>query len=400
MGPRHICLVTETFTPEINGVANTLANLCRELRMAGHQLSVVRPFHRGESRQGEGSFEGERHHRVRGLPLPGYPELRFGWPSRRRLRAAWKKNRPEAVYIATQGPLGWIALSLARQMGIPALSGFHTNFHQYSRYYGAGFLESLIRRYLVAFHNRCGATLAPTARVCRELERWGIGNVHCWSRGVDSRNFHPARRSNELRSQWRVNESQLAVLYVGRLAAEKNLAQAISTFERLKAIHPGARFILVGDGPLREKLQRTHPNYLFCGIQTGDALARHYASADIFLFPSQSETFGNVVLEAMASGLGVVAFDHAAAHEHIDDGINGRKLAMDDGEEFSLAAMSLADQPTLLSAVRSRAREHAESLDWALLARSFEQHLFNEPQEAIDNGTEQSVAGFQSHRSV
>jgi glycosyltransferase involved in cell wall biosynthesis len=109
----------------------------------------------------------------------------------------------------------------------------------------------------------------------------------------------------ELRFQWSVNERQLAVLYVGRLAAEKNLAQAISTSERLKLIHAGARFILVGDGPLREKLQHTHPDYLFCGIQTGEALARHYASADIFLFPSQSETFGNVVLEAMASGLGV-----------------------------------------------------------------------------------------------
>lgn len=394
MGPRHICLVTETFPPEVNGVANTLANLARELRMAGHQLSIVRPFQRGEPRKDQSSLDDEHHQRVRGWPLPGYPELRFGWPSRRRLRATWKKHRPDAVYIATQGPLGWIALGLARQMGIPTLSGFHTNFHQYSRYYGAGFLEGIIRRYLVAFHNRCGATLAPTTTVCRELANWGIGHVHCWSRGVDSRNFHPEHRSSELRARWGLDERQLAVLYVGRLAAEKNLAQAISAFERLKVMHPSARFILVGDGPLREKLQRTHPDYLFCGTQTGDALARHYASADLFLFPSQSETFGNVVLEAMASGLGVVAFDHAAAHEHIQDGINGRKLAMDDGEGFSLAAMSLADQPTLLGTVRHRAREHAESLDWAVLARSFEQHLFRGPQETIDNDTEQSYAGL------
>ena len=394
MGPRHICLVTETFPPEVNGVANTLANLSRELRMAGHQLSIVRPFQRGEPRKGPGGFGDEHHHRVRGWPLPGYPELRFGWPSRRRLRAAWRKSRPDAVYIATQGPLGWIALGLARQMGIPTLSGFHTNFHQYSRYYRAGFLEGIIRRYLVAFHNRCGATLAPTTTVCRELENWGIGHVHCWSRGVDSRNFNPHRRSGELRARWGVGERQLAVLYVGRLAAEKNLAQAISTFERLKVMHPGARFILVGDGPLREKLQRSHPDYLFCGTQTGEALARHYASADLFLFPSQSETFGNVVLEAMASGLGVVAFDHAAAHEHIHDGTNGRKLAMEDTEGFSLAAMSLADQPTLLGRLRSSAREHAESLDWAVLARSFEQHLFREPQESLDNDTEQSYAGL------
>ena len=394
MGPRHICLVTETFPPEVNGVANTLANLSRELRMAGHKLTIVRPWQRGEPGTGHGGFDDEQHHRVRGWPLPGYPELRFGWPSRRRLRALWKKRRPEAVYIATQGPLGWIALSLARQMGIPTLSGFHTNFHQYSRYYGASFLEGVIRRYLVAFHNRCGATLAPTSTVCRELESWGIANVQCWSRGVDSRNFHPRHRSAALRAQWGLDERQLGVLYVGRLAAEKNLAQAISAFERLKVMHPGARFILVGDGPLRDRLQRAHPDYLFCGTRTGEALAQHYASADLFLFPSQSETFGNVVLEAMASGLGVVAFDHAAAHEHIQDGINGRKLAMDDSEGFSLAAMSLADQRTRLDKVRTQAREHAESLDWAVLARSFEQHLFRQPQETPENGAEQSYAGF------
>lgn len=393
----RICLVTETFAPEVNGVANTLANLCRELRSSGHDLVVIRPVQRNEPCGDAQSAYGERHQRVRGCPLPGYPELRFGWPSRRRLRRLLKKERPQAIYIATQGPLGWMTASLASELGIRTVSGFHTNFHQYSRYYGASFLEPVIRHYLVAFHNRTGVTLAPTKRVCREIENWGIANVFRWSRGVDSRLFHPDARSVRLRRLWDIDATGPAVLYVGRLAAEKNLMQAVATFERLRSVHPSARFILVGDGPLREKLQRQHPDYHFCGTQTGAALARHYASADLFLFPSQSETFGNVVTEAMASGLAVVAFDHAAAHEHIQHGITGMAVDPDNSEGFSHAALSLADQPTLLKTIRRCARQHAETLDWAVLSHTFEQHLFLATTGETQNGSEQSVAGFQSH---
>lgn len=397
MGSRRICLVTETFAPEVNGVANTLANLCRELRQAGHDVSIVRPIQRDEPADGHPAAHGERHYRVTGWPLPGYPALRFGWPSRRRLRAVLKRERPQAVYIATQGPLGWIAAGLARELATPSISGFHTNFHQYSRYYGAGFLETVIRRYLVAFHNRTGATLAPTDSVCREIQGWGIRNVCLWSRGVNSRLFNPCKYSPRLRSLWDVSDSAPVVLYVGRLAAEKNLDQAVTTFERIKHFNPGARFILVGDGPLRERLQRQHPDYRFCGTQTGEALARHYASADIFLFPSQSETFGNVVTEAMASGLAVVAFDDAAAHEHIENGITGMAPAPEDSEGFSRAALALSNQPTLLKCIRQRARHYAEQLDWAVMSRSFEQHLFRGIGEETEDGPRQSVARIQPH---
>ncbi|TVP59171.1 MAG: glycosyltransferase family 1 protein [Halomonadaceae bacterium] len=388
--PARIAIVTETFAPEVNGVANTLKHLCMGLMAAGHTLDLVRPRQQGEPAEGHPSLTS--HCLVtRGLPLPGYPDLRFGLPASRQLRARWQSRRPDAVYIATQGPLGWSALKVARALKIPVTTGFHTNFQQYSRFYRAGFLESLIRRYLVNFHNRSQRTLVPTRSMQQTLKDWGIRQVGLWSRGVDCQQFSPWHRSDDLRRPWRLQEGGLAVIYVGRLAAEKNLSLAVASFERLQAIHRNARFILVGDGPLRQGLQARHPDYLFAGMQTGSALATYYASGDIFLFPSQSDTFGNVVTEAMASGLGVVAFDDAAAREHIHSGSNGLKVPLHDSEGFIHAAMRLADQPSLLQRVRQGARQTALTLDWQDVTDSFARQLLTPPPEARRHGTKQSI---------
>lgn len=393
MPEQHIALVTETFPPEINGVAGTLGNLCRELARRGHRLTIIRPDQRNEPPRGHTPLFGERTLRVRGLPLPGYPELRFGLAARRRLRRLWRHSPPDAVYVATQGPLGWSAVAVSRELGIPCLSGFHTNFHQYSSYYRAGFLEPLIRRYLVAFHNRTGATLAPTTDLCHQLADWGIRNTHCWSRGVDSQLFRPARRSHSLRKQWGADDAPV-VLYVGRLAAEKNLMQAVTTFERLRDCHPCARFVLVGDGPMRRSLEQAHPAFIFPGARRGQDLARHFASADIFLFPSESDTFGNVVTEALASGLAVVAFDQAAAREHIRHRVNGMKVAPGDREGFTTAALELADRRGFRRQIGDSARAHAETLDWSVLAERFEQVLLGPTEEAARHESATPVAGI------
>ena len=393
MQEQHIALVTETFPPEINGVAGTLGNLCRELARRGHRLTLIRPHQRDEPPGGHNPLFGERTLRVRGLPLPGYPTLRFGLGARRRLLRLWRQKPPDAIYVATQGPLGWSAVAAARELGLPCLSGFHTNFHQYSSYYGAGFMEPLIRSYLVAFHNRTGATLAPTTRICDQLSGWGVHNTHCWSRGVDSQLFSPDRRSRVLRAQWNAGNAPV-VLYVGRLAAEKNLMQAVSTFERLRDCHPSARFVLVGDGPLRQTLERAHPEFIFRGTRRGVDLARHYASADIFLFPSESDTFGNVVTEALASGLAVVAFDQAAAREHIRHRVHGMKAPPGDTEGFTAAALELADRPGFRRQIGGNAREHAQTLDWSVLAERFEQLLLEPTEEAAQHDATPPVAGL------
>lgn len=308
---------------------------------------------------------------MRGMPLPRYRELQIGLPSATLLRTNWAERRPDQVYIATQGPLGWSAQRVAKKLAIPVCAGFHTNFQTYSRYYGLGFMQRFITLYLRLFHNRADLTLVPTQRMQEHLLSLGIPQTAVWSRGVDSGQFSPGLRDPALRQAWGIEEQDLAVLYVGRLAAEKNLRQASATFDRLLAIHPRARLVLVGDGPLRAGLAQRYPDYIFCGMQTGTRLAQHYASGDLLLFPSKTDTFGNVVIEAMASGLPVVAYHDGAAAEHIDDGVSGLTVALDDDEAFTRAALRLAERPSLRSRMGKAARLEALSLSWSRLVEQF-----------------------------
>ncbi|SDX25318.1 glycosyltransferase family 4 protein [Marinobacter mobilis] len=391
---RHIVVVSETFPPEINGVANTLRHLCQGLLKQGHRISVVRPRQRHESTgnvtsAGQALFTDE--HLVAGTPLPGYPDLRFGLTRSARLTRLWKRTRPDAIYVATQGPLGVAAVSAARQLGIPVSSGFHTNFHTYSRYYGAGFLEKLLCGYGRWFHNRTAITLVPTRKMQTVVNAMGVHPTGLWSRGVDCNRFNPHKRDDALRASWNVEANDRVVLYVGRLASEKNLQMAATCFERIRNLHPRTRFVLVGDGPLRKRMAERHPDYIFCGMQRGEDLARHYASGDIFLFPSKTDTFGNVVTEAMASGLAVVAYDDAAASEHISHEGNGMKADLTDDDGFIDAALKLVDQPTLLNRIRAQARLDALDLNWHVQIEQFEQLVLNQKHRVKYHATKQSI---------
>ena len=374
---RRITVVSETFAPEINGVANTLKYLCRGLSANGHKVQVVRPVQKQDRMATPAPTDEPRLFddlvTVSGLPLPGYTALQFGLTRQKHLLSLWQQQRPDLVYVATQGPLGVAAVTVARKLGIPVCSGFHTNFHSYSRHYHAAFLERLLKRYGRWFHNRTALTLVPTRRMAAQVDAMGIHPIGLWSRGVDCRQFSPHRRDQELRTSWGLQPQDRAVLYVGRLASEKNLQLAVSCFERIRALHPRARFVLVGDGPQRKRLQQKHPDYVFCGVQKGDDLARHYASGDLFLFPSKTDTFGNVVTEAMASGLAVVAFDDAAASEHLRHRENGMMARLDDDEAFVEHALTLAQQNTLLANIRHQARLDALDLDWDSQVEQFEQ---------------------------
>jgi glycosyltransferase involved in cell wall biosynthesis len=366
---RHICVVTETYPPELNGVALTLARLAEELRRQGHAVSVVRP------RQLDVDAHGPSRDRsvtlVPGIPLPGYRGLRFGLPARGLLMRSWLERRPHVVYVATQGPLGWAALRAARRLEIPLFSGFHTNFHSYSKHYHAGWLSYPILRYLRSFHNRTSGTLVPTVDLRDRLLAGGIRNVEVLDRGVDARLFAPARRSAALRRAWRAAEKDLVAIYVGRVAPEKNLGLAIDSYRAMQRLDPSAKFVVVGDGPQRAALQKKHPDLIFCGEQTGERLAQHYASADVFLFPSETETFGNVTLEAMASGLAVIAYDYAAAGLHIRDGDSGVLVPLGQSRAFVDAAARLAGERHWLPGMKLRARAHAASLDWREVVERF-----------------------------
>ncbi|HEY9198352.1 MAG TPA: glycosyltransferase family 1 protein, partial [Gammaproteobacteria bacterium] len=340
MSALHIALVTETYAPEINGVAMTLSRWVDGLQARGHSLEVWRPQPLLDSPPHLNGTLTE--HRVRGFSLPMYPELRIGIPSGARLAAHWRTRRPDLLYIATEGPLGWSALRAARRLGIPIVSGFHTRFDHYTGHYHLGLFMPLVRGYLRRFHRATALTLAPTPQLCRALEDDGFGRMAVVPRGVDTALYAPERRNGALRARWGVVEDQLAVLYVGRLAAEKNLTETLRSFRALQTLRPDARLILVGDGPLRAALEQAHPDLIFAGMQHGTALAEQYASADLFLFPSLSETFGNVTLEAMASGLPVIAFEDAAAAMHMRHRDNGMLIPKQEPALFAEAARELA----------------------------------------------------------
>ncbi len=360
----HFAIVTETYPPEVNGVALTVQGLENGLRQRGHAVSVVRPRQAGDAAQGGDTLL------VRGASLPRYPGLKFGLPATGRLLAEWKDSPPDAIYVATEGPLGWSALRTARRLGIPAAAGFHTRFDEYMRDYGLGFLQHAALRWMRHFHNRADATLVPTRELEDFLHARGFRHVVRLARAVDAQHFSPLRRDDALRAGWGLAPDDLAVIHVGRIAAEKNLHLAVWAFNAIRSRHPRARFVWVGDGPLRERLARENPHFVFCGVQRGESLARHFASGDLFLFPSRSETFGNVTLEAMASGVPTVAFDYGAAREHLHDGVHG--AAVDGDEAFIAAALRLAGSATLRRTMGEAASEAMRALRPEQIAADFD----------------------------
>ena len=351
----------------------TLGRLVDGLLQRGCTVNVFRPRQALDQAARRNGHYAE--HLLAGMQVPMYRQLRFGLPATGRLQSRWRKHRPDAVYVATEGPLGWSAVSAAEKLGIPTLSGFHTNFHTYSRHYRLRLLEPLILRYLRTLHRRTGCTLVPTTALAQQLRAQAFGCVEVLQRGVDSTLFNPAQRSEALRRQWGVKSGQLVCLYVGRIAAEKNIRTAVSAFRGVQHARPDARLVLVGDGPLRKTLARDHPDFVFCGIRRGDDLARHFASGDLFLFPSQTETFGNVVTEAMASGLAVVAYKQAAAGEHIRDGVNGAVAADATEASFIRRAVELSLASDQLRHLGHQAAQSAASLSWAAIVERFTQLL-------------------------
>ena len=371
----RITLVTETFPPEVNGAAGTLHRLVAGLSARGHRLVVVRPRFPTVG-VGSAPSRGWEEWPVASVPLPGYAVLRAGLPAGRTLRRRWRVRRPDVVHVATEGPLGWSAVVAARRLGIPVSSSFHTNFHSFAAHYHAAPLRRAALCYLRILHNLTQRTLVPSATVRDELDRAGFRNLGILGRGVDTDLFGAVRRDSQLRRVWGAGPETPVVMHVGRLACEKNLELLVGAFEAMRRVHrPAPRFVLVGDGPARRRLEREHPDYHFAGVRSGEDLARHYASGDLFLFPSLTETFGNVVLEAMASGLVVLAFDYAAAGQYIRFGENGWLAPCRDDRAFTATAAALMARLSEWPRVRRAARQTVLRLSWPAVVDEFERAL-------------------------
>ncbi len=355
----RLLLVTETFPPEVNGVARTLGRWVEAFRARGHHVEVLRPRQPGEPAGRD---------LVYGMPLPFYPEVRVGVAGPAKVAGVLRRVRPDLVHVATEGPLGLSALLAARKRSIPVASSFHTNFDHYASHYGLFGLDRLGLRYLRWFHNRTAVTLVPSRATRARLLAAGFARVEIWSRGVDAEVFSPAHRDEKLRQSLGLGADDPLLVYVGRLAPEKNLPALLSAFSRLRADVPAERrdrlrLALVGHGPLGDALRGSAPpGVVLAGVQRGEALSRWYASGDVFAFPSLSETFGNVVLEAQASGLPVVGFDCQGVNEQVESGVNG--LLVPVGDDLAPPLRRLCEDAGLRRRLGAAARARAERLDW------------------------------------
>lgn len=373
--PLRVAVVTETYPPEINGVARTLQLMVEGLLSRGHSVELTRPRQAADATASGTDRTGLDIRLTAGMPLPGYPGLQLGWSRPATLARAWRMHPPDIVHIVTEGPLGWAALIAARRLRLPISSDFHTNFHSYTRHYGIGSLDGVFAWALRQLHNRCDCTIVPTGEMRRDLAALDFERLAIVGRGMDTALFSPERRCHDLRSNWGCDAEEPVVLFVSRLAAEKNVPLFLQAARAMREEDSRIRIVVVGDGPEGPALRQANPDVYFAGMRTGEDLAAHYASADVFLFPSITETFGNVTLEAMASGLAVLAYDYAAARECMVDGKNGVLAPFDDAEVFINKARWMARSQHCLPLLRQKARETTARLSW--------EHVFDDLEQVL-----------------
>lgn len=379
----RVTLVTETFFPQINGVSRTLGKLVDHLRSVGDTVQVIHPDY-GAPPASPWDVT------LKAVPLPFYKEVVVPLPPFGKVDRAVREFRPDLIHIATEATLGLHALLASRRWGAPVVSSFHTNFDQYTSHYRLGFIEPFVRRYLRWFHNRTRATFVPTPGLRRKLEAMGFERLHVWPRGVDACLFRPDRPHREtIRTQLGFGPETVVVGHVGRLAPEKNCGYLAEALEILGRHHPEVGYLVVGDGPIRAELERNlGPRGRFVGFRTGEDLADHYAACDLFAFAGLTETFGNVLMEAMASGLPVVALAVGGPADVVQDGITGRLLPGDTPpERFATALAQLIEHPDQRRQWAKQARQYAETQTWSAIMQGLRDHYLRVCAESSNSST-------------
>lgn len=370
VGSLNIAIVSETWPPEINGVAMSVLQLAKGLQQLGHRILLVRP----QQQHSTTAFYPDALCLVKAQALPKYPDLRFGWPQMLKIARSFDQFKPDIVHIVTEGPLGLAALNVAKQRNYPVSSGFHSPFHEFSRFFDLAFLVKPVQHYLRWFHNQTDLTCVPSIDTKQALIDFGVKcKLTIVSRGVDNTLFHPSKRDDALRQSWGASDETTVMLYVGRVSPEKNIDLVVESYRaaQQKQPHRDFKLVIVGDGPDRTRLQKIVPEAVFAGMQTGENLAKHYASGDVFLFGSEVETFGNVVLEALSSGLPVVAYHYACAAMTIQQGQQGWCSPLGDAQHFNQTVINLPDN-TILRNMGEKSAQRAGQFAWQLAIQQFD----------------------------
>lgn len=351
-----IAIFTETFLPKIDGVVTILCQVLERLNEKGHQVLLFGPP------GGPKEYAGAEIVGVGGPPLPFYPELRINIPR----RFVWEKVKafqPDLVHIVSPFFLGPFGLSYGRRLGVPMLASFHTHVPRYVRHYGGAFIEPAIWSYLRALHNQADVNLCPSTETLKDLRDHGFERVRWWQRGIDTTRFTPGGRDEALRARLTGGSpDDLLVLYVGRHSPEKRLELIRDPLFSV----PGVRLAMVGGGPSHEQLKRHFRGTptTFPGFMRGQDLVDAYRAADVFLFPSTTETFGLVALEAMACRVPVIAANTGGVLDIITDGDNGLLFDPERPAEIGSLVRRLREQPALRERLAERGLAHARGRSW------------------------------------
>ncbi len=356
----RVALFTGNYHSVRDGVALTLHRLVTFLRDRNIASMVFGPACDKPVLEPVGTYVG-----VPAIGIPGRPEYRLALGLPTDALEKLRVFRPTLLHLATPDLLGLRALAYAQQNNLVCVGSYHTHFTGYLKYFNLDMFQGLGWSYLNWFYSQCRHTYVPTSSMMEELTRHGITNgLRIWSRGVDCDLFTPSRRSPAWRRQHGFAETDCVVTFVSRLVWEKDLATLAETARVVSASHSQVKFLIVGDGPARQDLERLMPQATFIGFQTGEALAAAYASSDLFFFPSETETFGNVTLEAMASGLPVVAARAPGSSSLIEHGMNGFFSPARQIPTFVRHIIQLADQADLRRRMGQTARETATIRRW------------------------------------
>jgi glycosyltransferase involved in cell wall biosynthesis len=375
----RIALFTDTFVPSLNGVARVLGLLVEHANRRGHEIGVVSPVL--DDRDWPGTAF---HLRLPGVELPFYREFMACRPYvGREGSRTLKAFAPDLVHLATEALVGMAGRSWARAAGVPMVTSYCTNFPEYLAGYNLGLLEKPVWSHLRRFHDEAVLSFYPSEATRRELEARGFHDrFRIWGRGVDSELFHPRRRSEALRRRLAPG-AEVVLTYVGRIAPEKRLNLLVDAFSELQArTEARLALVLVGGGPAVPALQARAPEgVVFAGYQRGEDLAAHYASGDVFVFPSDTETFGQAVTEAMSSGLPVVAPARGGVLDTVRPGVTGALFTPGDVDDLIECTLPLIESPHLRRTMGARARLEAETRSWS---RVFER-LFRDYREVLSS---------------
>ncbi len=360
----RIAIFTETFVPALDGVVTRLRSTIDELLKVGDEMLVIAPSY-GE---GPAYYHDVPIHRVAGVPFPPYPQIMLA-PSNPRVGRALKKFEPDLIHAVNPFVLGSGAPFYSHRMGLPLVASYHTNVTTYARFYGLGVGERAGRWWTRTLHNRAHVNLCTSETTRKYLSENGVERLHVWPQGVDTVRFHPKKRSEEWRFKLSGGHPESPVLlYVGRLGREKNIGSLKAVLRAM----PGVRLALVGDGPARGELEEEFAGMpaVFSGTRRGAELTAAYASADVLVFPSTTETLGLAMLEALSSGLPVVAARAGAAHEVVEEGVNGLLYEPEDRASLVETVRRILEDGELRARLGEGARATAETRDWGAATRA------------------------------